>query len=155
MLLLSNALAFNISNTPATPAALAACIGKSSDLDQNDCAAWGDWFDASNGKNWTKCFDSRQDPCSCTYYVTCANGHINAIDMQNIPGVAGTIPASLATLPLTQLVLSGNMLTGTVPSFDFDKIGYCKCQNKLFANTDLSNSILRSVEFRLVHGTKV
>lgn len=137
-----------ISKSPTPPPAPAVeCTGKSSNLEKNDCAAWGEWFDASNGKNWLKCSDSRQDPCSCQVYITCLNGHITGIDMQNIPGVAGTIPPSLAKLPLTQLVLSGNQLTGTVPDFAFDKIDYCTfypLRPPKKHKTDLANSILYS-----------
>jgi hypothetical protein len=43
----------------------AACTGSSTKLPQDQCDAWGDFYDALNGKSWTACNGTRTDPCSC------------------------------------------------------------------------------------------
>jgi hypothetical protein len=42
-----------------------ACTGSSTQLPQDQCDAWKDFYDALNGDGWTTCKGTRTDPCSC------------------------------------------------------------------------------------------
>ena len=60
------------------------CTGSSAGLDERECAAWQDIFDAWNGDRWGNESASvsrgtwgwRLDPCSFSAGVTCVEGHI-------------------------------------------------------------------------------
>jgi hypothetical protein len=57
------------------------CTGNSADLAGVECAAWQDFYDATNGPQWSHCSDARSDPCSCYIKdvgdpVACTGGHI-------------------------------------------------------------------------------
>ena len=49
-----------ITNSDCTP-----CTGSSMKLPANQCAAWQDLFDSTQGNAWRFCNKSRTDPCSC------------------------------------------------------------------------------------------
>jgi hypothetical protein len=44
------------------------CTGSSSNLPQDRCDAWGDFYDALTGDGWTYCKGTKSDPCSCKGY---------------------------------------------------------------------------------------
>jgi hypothetical protein len=41
------------------------CTGYSRKLVQEECNAWGCFYDAAGGADWKVCSDSKDDPCSC------------------------------------------------------------------------------------------
>jgi hypothetical protein len=41
------------------------CTGLSTQLPQDQCDAWGDFYDALSGDDWKCCSGTRYDPCSC------------------------------------------------------------------------------------------
>ena len=52
------------------------CVGQSQDLSEQDCKAWQELWDETDGANWFWCYDrtdsttnvsggSRADPCAC------------------------------------------------------------------------------------------
>jgi hypothetical protein len=111
------------SPTPAPPGpGPNACSGKSAGLAAVECAAWQDFYDATNGPHWSECYDARSDPCSCSTSdaeANCTGGHITYM---YLPGnnLRGTIPSSLAKLSkLTVLALYDNRLTGLLPPLPF------------------------------------
>jgi hypothetical protein len=96
------------------------------------CTAWQDLFNATGGTKWSKCSDSRLDPCSCggianmcrnpNPCVACKDGDITSIILTEY-GVSswqptrGTIPSSIGKLTgLTSLDLGYNQLTGSIPT---------------------------------------
>ena len=46
-------------------AASQTCTGASTNLAQDQCDAWGDFYDALAGDGWTHCQGTKSDPCSC------------------------------------------------------------------------------------------
>jgi len=64
--------------------AAAGCTGASKDLAADQCAAWGKFFDAAGGPNWTDDGEncSKEDPCACCPFgvgrcsVLCSAGSI-------------------------------------------------------------------------------
>jgi hypothetical protein len=100
------------------------CTGKSRTLKSAECASYQDLFDATNGKGWKSCSDSRLDPCSCRgdeyHQITCAtSGRSTTISQIVFDGnnLTGTIPSSLGAMTgLTELNLVQNNLRGTIPS---------------------------------------
>jgi hypothetical protein len=62
--------------------AAAGCVGKySSLLHPKECAAWGEFFDATGGPTWTNLGKgcTKRDPCSCGHnppgHGVCSHGH--------------------------------------------------------------------------------
>jgi hypothetical protein len=108
------------------------CTGNSTTLKPADCAAYQKFFDATNGRGWKHCSQTRHDPCACS-----GNGFLVYCAVTTMPGVlphvttitnivfvsnnlTGTLPSALAELAhLKQLWLPHNKLTGTVPSLPF------------------------------------
>jgi hypothetical protein len=41
------------------------CTGLSTQLPQDQCDAWGDFYVALGGDGWTRCAGTKSDPCSC------------------------------------------------------------------------------------------
>jgi hypothetical protein len=114
---------------------LGQCVGSSSTLTAAQCIAWQELFDSTNGREWTQCSDSRLDPCSCggascdpaqgtggNYCVKCVDGDLTQVVLAG-NGLVGTITAAIGSLQeLTVLNLGSqgqglaNNLEGTIPS---------------------------------------
>ena len=101
------------------------CIGKSAAIPADQCAAWAEFFDGTNGNDWIDCQRRRLDPCSCNMGTesnsVCDEG-MSVIENLVIPfnNLAGTLPSSLSALVnVTSLDLRGNFLTGPLPSLNW------------------------------------
>jgi hypothetical protein len=134
----------------AAPAA--ACSGSSANLAAGQCLAWQALFDATGGKTWTKCAD-RDDPCACGgsscdasqdfVCVQCAADSITGIALSNV-GMEGTLPDAVSNLSfLTQLSLTKNALTGTIPATGVAKL--TALTGLYLANTEMTGTLPGSV----------
>ena len=93
------------------------CNGNSSSLLPQDCSAWQDLFDATQGEGWVDCAELREDPCDCITQqgsVVCVEGRITALGLQ-FNGLNGSfvhIPSSLILFPVLSL---GRTWTSILP----------------------------------------
>ena len=126
------------------------CAGKSAGLDDDDCAAWHDVFDATGGNStWKDCGDLRDDPCGCLNEngeVACAtyyDGSKRVVGLYlGANGLSGSLPASLAKMTaVTDLQLEGNGrrgpgtvgLGGVLPPLNFSQYFGCGLELNDFA----------------------
>jgi Leucine-rich repeat (LRR) protein len=99
-----------------------ATVAQPTNLNQAECDALVDLFEATNGSGWTAddgwaAINSSGPTNPCTWrFVGCTNGRISGIGLGG-NNLVGTIPDSLAALTeLEVLNLSRNQLTGPVPA---------------------------------------
>lgn len=98
-----------------TPNSHVSCTQSSNSLPIDECYAFQDLYDATNGAQWSKCSGSKLHPCGCSGPVTCSRGHVVGLSLRKI-GMKGTLPAALGSMvQLTSLDLSRNALTGSLP----------------------------------------
>ena len=100
----------------ATALLTSECVGESTNLPPQQCAAWIDFYNATQGDGWLNCAGTQRDPCCCPF-INCGRGG-DAIEAINLWGSAlgGTLPPSLAALTdLTWFNLRNNQLRGAVP----------------------------------------
>ena len=100
------------------------CTGESVDLPTDQCSAWSDFYDSTQGTYWGDGSCSRTDPCGCSpvdgYGVTCgmADGvpTVQIVSLTNC-NLRGTLPDSIgAWVDLTKFDVDHNSLTGSLPS---------------------------------------
>jgi len=81
-----------------------------------DSLALVDFYNSTNGNNWTKHDNWLIGPVSSWYGITVNNGRVVSVSLTNNK-IAGNIPPSFGNLTaLTSVNLSRNLLTGTIPS---------------------------------------
>jgi len=86
------------------------------EIPSSECEALVNLYDSTQGATWINNGDWKQTNTPCSWYgVTCANGHVERINL-NANQLIGTLP-ELALPNLTMLLLANNDLTGKVPSF--------------------------------------
>jgi hypothetical protein len=112
------------------PAQGGGCTGKSARLAATECAAFGDFYDATGGARWAPfgepLYCSKTDPCSCCGHsfgnnndgVKCnkAGTSVIEINLQG-SGLTGTLPESIGNLTsMQQFFVPDNALNGSLPS---------------------------------------
>jgi hypothetical protein len=100
------------------------CVGSSAMVSEGECKAWRALYDATGGRDWTKCAEYRNDPCggceSNNIIVCDAHHRITEIHLDSrtsAKNVVGTLPEALGQLTALKLLLVvGNAgLTGPIP----------------------------------------
>ncbi len=82
-----------------------------------DYAAMVDFYNATNGPNWTTKTNWLTSCSPCDWYgVTCGMGERVAEIRLSNNGLSGSLPSSLSALSLFVLELNGNKLSGSVPA---------------------------------------
>lgn len=86
------------------------------EIPQEECESLLELYDSTNGENWTNNtgWNETNEPCSW-YGVSCNNGSITALNLQN-NRLTNVIP-NLNLPNLESLILSNNDLSGEVPFF--------------------------------------
>ena len=96
------------------------CTGTSTRLPEDQCTAWTAFFDATGGKSWTYCFDTRTDPCSCkTLTADVCNASGTTVESVRLGSnnLSGTLPQQIgAWVDLKSFAVDGNLLQGPVPA---------------------------------------
>lgn len=113
------------------------CTGKesghsnSSNLPQEECEAWVDFYDATGGPNWSYCSDTQFDPCYCGYVLCDTFGGPSSVHISGFrlgpTNLTGTLPASLSSLKkLSFFKIEGNHLHGNLPDLPYNNMpGEC------------------------------
>ena len=133
----------------------AACVGKSADLPDKECAAWQDFYDSLNGPNWSNFgADGRDDPCSVKSKIgdPCKGGptagtaiarRLEQAAQAHAPpwqepdaGVCCQVN-SAGEKHITQLAFAINNLSGAVPPsiLDLEELNNLSCCNNAINGT--------------------
>ena len=109
------------------------------DIEVEDCTAWQDLYDATDGKNWLRCSANRDTPCECSgaalppattaeeatdlvpWGVNCEGDaptrRIAGPLYLHSNGMSGTLPDTVGSMIMvTQLWLQHNKISGTIPA---------------------------------------
>ncbi|MGB1250320.1 MAG: cohesin domain-containing protein [Candidatus Promineifilaceae bacterium] len=91
--------------------------GSVSEIPVNECEAISALYTSTNGDNWLNKTDWLDTDTPCSWYgITCASGHVTEIALSGNQ-LTGTLPNELGSLPqLTTLQLDNNPLTAGIPA---------------------------------------
>ena len=95
------------------------CTGSSTELHPAQCDAWIDFYDATGGKAWIVCNDTRTDPCACTGYLgkfPVCNPSKTSVQQINLEdgNLAGTLPGTIVAFKDIEIFEVGE-LHGSIP----------------------------------------